>query len=148
MTAFIGATIFELGSVLLMLEAINENREGCFGWAVREAWEDHERKHLDFSPDKGNCAHHHMNRRNLVGKSSVSSEHDTNLKNEPLKVGRAWSWYPSWSDLKTHYVHEIGFLACSAQMFGATIFWISGFTALPGILNHLSPGLEYGIYCM
>jgi hypothetical protein len=47
-----------------------------------------------------------------------------------------------------HYLHELGFLACSAQMFGATIFWISGFTALPGILNHLSPGLEDGIYCM
>jgi hypothetical protein len=60
---------------------------------------------------------------------------------------RSWSWFPSWHDFTTHYVHEIGFLACSAQMFGASIFWISGFTALPGILNHLSPGLEDGIYC-
>ncbi|KAK8070107.1 hypothetical protein PG994_006723 [Apiospora phragmitis] len=33
-TAFIGATVFELGSVLLMLEAVNENRTDCFGWAL------------------------------------------------------------------------------------------------------------------
>lgn len=30
-TAFVGATIFEIGSVLLMIEAVNENRAGCFG---------------------------------------------------------------------------------------------------------------------
>lgn len=30
-TAFIGATIFELGGVLLMLEALNDNRAACFG---------------------------------------------------------------------------------------------------------------------
>lgn len=30
-SAFIGATIFEIGSILLMLEAINENQTGCFG---------------------------------------------------------------------------------------------------------------------
>jgi hypothetical protein len=30
-TAFIGATVFEIGSILLMLEAVNENRVGCFG---------------------------------------------------------------------------------------------------------------------
>jgi hypothetical protein len=48
--------------------------------------------------------------------------------------------------LCSHYIHEIGFLACSFQLAGATVFWISGFTALPGILNHLSPHLEDGIY--
>jgi hypothetical protein len=30
-TAFIGATIFEVGSVLLMFEAVNENRSGVLG---------------------------------------------------------------------------------------------------------------------
>lgn len=36
-TAFIGATVFEIGSILLVLEAINVNQEGCFGWAVDRA---------------------------------------------------------------------------------------------------------------
>lgn len=30
-SAFVGATIFEIGSVLLMIEAVNENQAGCFG---------------------------------------------------------------------------------------------------------------------
>ena len=39
-TAFIGATIFELGSILLMIEAVNENRADCFGWALEEVLEE------------------------------------------------------------------------------------------------------------
>ena len=30
-SAFVGASIFEIGSVLLMIEAVNENQAGCFG---------------------------------------------------------------------------------------------------------------------
>ena len=35
-SAFVGATIFEIGSVLLMIEAVNENQSGCFGMYVSE----------------------------------------------------------------------------------------------------------------
>jgi hypothetical protein len=31
-------------------------------------------------------------------------------------------------------------------LIAATVFWISGFTALPGILNVLSPGLSDGVF--
>jgi hypothetical protein len=47
-------------------------------------------------------------------------------------------WFPSWYELRTHYLKEFGFLACLAQMIGATVFWISGFTALPRIYNRLA----------
>ena len=30
-SAFVGASIFEIGSILLMIEAVNENQAGCFG---------------------------------------------------------------------------------------------------------------------
>ena len=61
--------------------------------------------------------------------------------------GRTWVWFPSTEELKTHYIRELGFLACLAQFVGATIFWISGFTALPGINNRLgSQGLLDGIF--
>ena len=69
-TAFIGATVFELGSILLMIEAVNENRAGCFGWALErlvEGDEDGERR-IALRPDFGACAHHHANKKNLVGK--------------------------------------------------------------------------------
>ena len=68
---------------------------------------------------------------------------EANDKSSKIKT---WLWFPTLSDLRTHFLHELGFLACLVQLFAASIFWISGLTALPGIFNHLSPGLEAGIY--
>ena len=62
---------------------------------------------------------------------------------------RTWHWFPTWHELTTHYFREIGFLASFSQMCGATIFWISGFTALPSINTSLadtSQGLLDGVY--
>ncbi|KAI4139183.1 MAG: hypothetical protein L6R39_006433 [Caloplaca ligustica] len=144
-TAFIGATIFEVGSVLLMLEAMNEERSGCFGWAVEKALKDHEigGSHYTIKPDLGGCAHHHPNKKNLVGKGDGNySDKESNKTGG----GRSWTWFPSTYELKTHYLREIGFLACLFQFLGATIFWISGFTALPGVNNEMSQGLLDGLF--
>lgn len=62
------------------------------------------------------------------------------------KDARAWTWFPTWHELHSHYFHEIGFLACLFQMMGASVFWISGFTALPGIYENLSQPALYGAY--
>ncbi len=43
-SAFVGATIFEVGSVLLMIEAVNENQAGCFGMCTPKKAHDR-RKH-------------------------------------------------------------------------------------------------------
>lgn len=69
-TAFIGATIFEIGSVLLMFEAVNENRAGCFGWALEKVWEGGGREagRVRIRADQDGCSHHHTNKHNLVGK--------------------------------------------------------------------------------
>lgn len=158
-TAFIGATIFEVGSVLLMFEAVNENRAGCFGWALEKAVEG---GRIRIIPSKKACCHHHTNKKNFVGKSVVqsvnlaqsssSSDASANVHaSEKPADGSAgssgsWQWYPSTHELTTHYLRDIGFLACSSQMFGASVFWISGFTALPGINNLMSQGLLDGIY--
>ena len=200
-TAFIGATIFEIGSVLLLLEAVNAGREGCFGWAVENAWygesnssdvdqEDQTQAQqpesnstqggveekgatrgtqppkstrtgaskstsISVRPDTKHCIHHHPNKRNLVGKAPASNitaqdfasntvaSTDTAIKSS---TSRSWTWFPTLSDLRTHYLHELGFLASLVQFFAATIFWISGFTALPGIFNKLSPGALAGAY--
>jgi hypothetical protein len=68
-TAMIGATIFEVGSVLLMIEAVNENRSECFGWALEEALEE---KGLIRVRPMRECGHHHKNKGNFVGKGKVS----------------------------------------------------------------------------
>ncbi|KAF2191157.1 hypothetical protein K469DRAFT_720146 [Zopfia rhizophila CBS 207.26] len=148
-TAFIGATIFEFGSFLLMAEAINENRMGCFGWAVERAFshdieEGSDTVHLE--PSKSTCTHHHFNKRNLVGRGRAPIEsHNSAINASPsppspttVQPPKTWIWFPSKSDLRKHYLHELGFLASFAQLIGATIFWFSGFTTLPGIYNKMS----------
>ncbi|KAI0421753.1 hypothetical protein F5X98DRAFT_327743 [Xylaria grammica] len=132
-TAFIGATVFEIGSVLLMLEAVNENRTDCFGWALEEAIENHG---FLLRPDPKGCTHHHPVRNSLLKAGGPKAG----------KEGRSWEWWPTWSELKTHYFREIGFLACLSQFIGASVFWISGFTALPHIQDHLSRPVANGVF--
>ena len=148
-TAFVGATIFEIGSVLLVFEAVNENRTGCFGWAVERVISEftHEKggATLQLRPSASACVHHHRNKRNLVGKGA-SNTTTSAASTSGSQRGKSWVWFPSYADLRNHYFHELGFIASLAQLFGATIFWISGFTALPGIFDHMSPGLTDGIY--
>ncbi|TVY21714.1 hypothetical protein LARI1_G000408 [Lachnellula arida] len=150
-SAFIGATIFEFGSILLMIEAVNEKRSDCFGWAVEEVLE--ERGLLRLRPDS--CTHHHGNKKNLVGKGKALKSKpplDTAMapKDQPSSSSastRTWIWFPTSHELRTHYLKEVGFLACLSQMIGATVFWISGFTALPPIYDRLtSTAAQNGAY--
>jgi hypothetical protein len=153
-TAFIGATIFEIGSILLMIEAVNENRTGCFGWAVEKVLDGDKGGLWRVRPNKDGCKHHHQNKKNLVGKGNISSNSANDAKevsSESTDVQDSddrqnWVWFPSWHDLTSHYFREIGFLACLSQTIGATVFWISGFTALPNVINQTNKGLTYGAY--
>lgn len=141
-TAFIGAIIFfETGSILLFFEAINANHSGCFGWAVEQLLDEGEdgKPKYRISASRHHCRHHHQNRHNFVGKSSPTLAEEAQLKAHIPKEGQSWQWFPSWHDLRTHYLHELGFLAGVAQLCGATVFGISGITALPGIQKHLTP---------
>ncbi|KAJ4334561.1 hypothetical protein N0V87_006793 [Didymella glomerata] len=144
-TAFIGATVFEIGSFLLMAEAVNENRSGCFGWALEQAVShkggDGEIGDGKLTPSKAHCTHHHLNKRNLVGKGTQHLS-----KEEPAPEARTWVWWPSTTDLRTHYIYNLGFLASFAQLCGASIFWIAGLTALPGIYNRMSRPISIIFY--
>ncbi|OAA71182.1 integral membrane protein [Cordyceps fumosorosea ARSEF 2679] len=139
-TAFIGAILFfEVGSVLLVLEAINANDADCFGWAVETLVDQHHTRAVTFVADAELCRHHHQNKHNLVGKprrhllaSSADVESTTTTK-----ARRRWQWCPSWQDIRHRHIYELGFLAAVAQFSGATIFGIAGFTALPGIAEHI-----------
>ncbi|OAQ98273.1 hypothetical protein LLEC1_03914 [Akanthomyces lecanii] len=145
-TAFVGAIIFfEVGSLLLILEAINTNDAGCFGWAVETLVDRDARHHhhypsssaaMQYVADERGCSHHQQNKHNLVGSAQQQETPETTKTH--------WKWRPSWHDLTHHYVYELGFLAGAAQLFGATVFGVAGFTALPGIMGHLTPhGLLY-----
>ncbi|KAK5092042.1 hypothetical protein LTR70_007909 [Exophiala xenobiotica] len=118
---FVGATLFQVGAIFLIFEAVNENQKGCFGWAVRE---------LFCEGDPSSCAHHHQ--RNDKGKGQL--------------LQRRWQWWPSWHEIRTHYIHEVGFIANVSLAVGATIFYITGILVLPGIYSHLSQGVLWGVY--
>lgn len=154
-SAFIGATVFEVGSVLLLLEAVNANQTGCFGWALETELSKVEKNHADrrvtkVKPSADECRHHHVNRRNLVGFGRhLSHQFSRDLSNgytTSSSDGRSFRWLPSWTELRTHYFHELGFLASLIQFFAATIFWIAGFTGLPGIIDHMSQRVTNGVY--
>lgn len=140
-TAIVGATVFEVGSIFLMIEAVNENRSECFGWALEETADGF--LHLRPSPE---CCHHHRSKRNLVTSSSLEEHVEHPASRGPDWANRTFRWWPTWYELRTHYIRELGFLACAAQMFGATVFWISGFTALPPIQNNISHASLNGVY--
>lgn len=149
-TSFIGATLFTIGGVLLIVEASNDNQTGCFGWALEQAFSHDNsdtdnndadngsppKKPAEFSLKATHCIHHHGDG---VHRSDV-------LHMQHPDANRKWEWYPSWHELRDHYFHEIGFMASFVLAIGAVIFYISGIMALPGIINHLSQGVAYGIY--
>lgn len=147
-SAVVGATIFELGSIFLMIEAVNENRSECFGWALEHALDKSGEDLLLRKEDSSDCQHHHSEKGTFVSPGSDEAVEDSaeNGEEKQAKDRRAWTWWPSWYELRTHYFRDIGFLACLSQFFGASIFWISGFTGLPQILNVLTVPAENGIY--
>lgn len=215
-TAFIGAIVFfEVGSILLVIEAVNANQVGCFGWAVEELFDhpsddgdgdgdidghgddalqdQHNQNGHDLlnknntkrsssshphrfrlRPSNAHCRHHHQNSHNLVGKASkksralIAADEDSTAaaassnkaksevqgsgKNSPPISSSAssssassssstpsWQWIPTLTALRTHYIHDLGYLAGATQLFAATVFGISGITALPGINENLTP---------
>ncbi|SPN97401.1 related to integral membrane protein [Cephalotrichum gorgonifer] len=164
LTGFIGATIFEAGSVLMVLEAVNEDRTGCFGWALEQVL-DREVIRLRGNGHRGrgeeHCRHHHPHRLSFLRPRPTTSQPLSELALQPIstatddatlvgseKLGRTrrWSWCPSWWELRTHYFREIGFLASFTQLLGATIFWIAGISGLPVIQDRLKGKSLNGVY--
>ncbi|KAF7323645.1 hypothetical protein MKEN_00585200 [Mycena kentingensis (nom. inval.)] len=121
-TAWLGATIFEFGALAGLWEAWNRGDVADFGWNV------------------GRLARVHRE------SESESPNSTPNLKTEasPQKPKHEWIWFST----SGKYFHELGFLAAFVQYWAATIFWISGFTAIPTIQNAISSnqGLLDGVF--
>lgn len=146
-TSFIGATLFQIGAILLIVEAVNENQTGCFGWALEQAF-----SHEEGSPDEKEKGHGHLHQELLRHCTHHHAKRNLSLRNaysdhlpEP-SANRKWKWWPTWHELHSHYWYEIGFQASFQLAIGATIFYVSGIMALPGIVNKLSDGALYGSF--
>ncbi|KAK5167068.1 uncharacterized protein LTR77_007798 [Saxophila tyrrhenica] len=145
----VGATLFQIGAVLLIFEACNENQTGCFGWALQRAFSHDGDNDSTASPaakeaaadsapkpTAGYCDHHHIH--GIHHRSTVEKQHPS--------ARRTWEWWPTWHECTSHYFHEIGWLASIIEAIGATIFYISGLMALPGIYNNLSQPVLWYVY--
>jgi len=71
-TAWIGASIFEIGSVFLMIEALNESHAACFGWEVKQKFEGEVGKSQALVPDSNGCVHNHRKGRIWKARSLFS----------------------------------------------------------------------------
>ena len=181
-TAFVGATLFQFGAILLFLESYNDRAETQFGGAMETLFVDrlkvhrsrkHRPKHFEAGsrPEQPETVDvEPMSSEPKQRSSSESSPDDPKRKpasddsnsDDPKRqptsdesssdpgntfTERKWQWYPSWHDFRTHYIYEIGFLASFTMSVGATIFYVAGIMALPGIFENLSePALEGGYY--
>lgn len=139
-SSFVGATFFQLGAIFLVLESYNVDQTGCFGWGVSQSLTrdetvngDTETGRVIVNRDYNNCQHHHRRarqKRQLEGPDAI----------------RKWKWYPTWNEVKTHYIYEIGFVANMILATGATLFYITAICGLPGIYENMSVGLARGLY--
>ncbi|KAJ3498378.1 hypothetical protein NLG97_g1169 [Lecanicillium saksenae] len=165
--SFVGATLFQIGAFLLMLESWNDRAETKFGGAMetffaerfsfrRGALRGAEAKEKESSD--GETASSTQPSSRLGDEESANPENGGGAvaRTEQQAFGasrvgntnpfgeREWQWLPSWHDVKTHYIYEIGFLASATMSLGATIFYLCGILALPGI--HLSVQAKWGAY--
>nr|POE63139.1 hypothetical protein CFP56_04042 [Quercus suber] len=92
------------------------------GWKTRDAA--HLRPGSIYPPDTGPTP-----RRGAVDLGGEEGETSTYI---------SWRWWPTWHALRTYHIYDIGYLACAIQLFGVTLYGITGIVVLPGILDSLN----------
>ncbi|ORX35146.1 hypothetical protein BD324DRAFT_634045 [Kockovaella imperatae] len=137
--AFIGGTVFEIGSYLMVVEALDRGREINFGTAIGQLL--HHRRHVDQEKD---AEHHKLIQDHVLHhrerhSSSTTLSHAVNTDGGTEKNGKQskvkpWIWWgpPMW--------HDMGYCAAVIQFFGATVFWIATITGLPGVIPGFAAG--------
>ncbi|KAF1984666.1 hypothetical protein K402DRAFT_301918, partial [Aulographum hederae CBS 113979] len=154
MTGIFGVIFFQIGAVFGLLEGTNDPDAGCFGWTIEQvrSMEKQTGKQIRIKPDDEGCTHHHH-----PGRKSVVAAMDlahVTAPDQPVMFSPDAPRQPGvhvksvwrWPKITWDHWRRIGFLANFAQFWGATIFFISGVTALPGIQNNLSQPLKNGVY--
>lgn len=128
-SAFVGATLFAFAGVLLIVEAINEDQSACFGWAIEQTYEQVTQDAGVKSPGEGatDDGDDGVRVQNLTP-STCCHRHGKHHHYRAQDQGDAveWEWWPTWKDLRSHYLHEIGFLGSAVLAAGTIVFWVTG----------------------
>jgi hypothetical protein len=54
-------------------------------------------------------------------------------------VYNTWRWWPTWKALREYHLYDIGYVACTIQLLGVTLYGVTAIVVLPGILSSLQP---------
>ncbi|KAK5691968.1 hypothetical protein LTR97_011139 [Elasticomyces elasticus] len=154
LTFFFGALFYQIGAVVAYFEAVNA---GSFhGSAMRRLLEGHEKEDKGLLDEKLHEFFHHMvphhkpggddeeaARRNSMAVKSQQAPRRGGIDMGEPETGEAseyltWRWWPTWQALRHYHAYEIGYLACTIQLFGVTLYGITSIVILPGILDSLN----------
>lgn len=123
-TAFIGATLYEVGGILLVLEAVNAGRVESLGSAL-------------------------MSDLHLNNRCGTKPNHTVQVQAVPTHrdPGTRWIWAPSWQEFSTHLVFDLGFQASFIMGIGCTVFYIAGIASIPPLFKLIDrPDLKELVY--
>ncbi|RSH84033.1 hypothetical protein EHS25_005278 [Saitozyma podzolica] len=143
--AFIGGTVFEIGSYLMVVEALDRGRELNFGTALgmllhhRRRSHQSGRRHItgvtgnaDAGDEGGAGGSNGVEQRPSCDWTEGKEESGDGVEWPSGAKGFLWWGKPLW--------HDLGYVAALIQLFAASVFWISTLTGLPGVI----PGLYDG----
>lgn len=125
-TAFIGSCVFVLGSILLMMETVKDNRDAEFGWAVDQQWEE--------------------NTGTTVYRVTPETKSGQGHKQHELKSWAPSVRLPTLKEPREHYIYEVAFWSSIIQLLSSFVFLISGITALSKLYDQLSRPLVDAVY--
>jgi len=132
-TAFLGATIFEIGSVLGILEYWNRDD-------VRSS-----RRRGNGVEDEGEAdIESGASERHLTAPIVPSPSSEANLEDEKSRTGRDRTTKRKdivWFSKDTRYFRQLAWYGAFFQLLAASIFWISGFTAIPPIQSAIEENI-------
>ena len=158
-----GCTLFFVSSFLTFIEAVNQNRRGCFGWKREEVWiKNTAEDELDDGvergpvtrvvPDWDNCVHrrngwttlfqNHSNesKKEAIAQNATSDDDNMNemtakyvSRHKHIKDREPWMWLPSSHEVVSHFIYDVGFVACTILLCSSILFWASAVAALTSI---------------
>ncbi|KIR30948.1 hypothetical protein I309_00301 [Cryptococcus deuterogattii LA55] len=131
-TAFIGGTIFELGSYLMVVEALDRGREINFGTAIGQLL--HHRRHTPHNATLNSSTLVNPSEERSYTASSTPPKSQQDIKTWIVEGAKGFIWWgrPMW--------HDMGYIAAIVQLFAATVFWVSTLTGLPGVIPGYASG--------
>lgn len=135
----VGCCFFSISSFLSWLEALNADRQGCFGWKEEEVSSTDATvagaelgSRTRLVPD-WNCIHKRNNYSNLLHDESKDKHQYSNMSGSTANASENgtshWRWLPSLHDLRTYFIYDLGFVTCSLLLLSSLIYCSAAFAS-------------------